>query len=359
MYTIQALWTAARHRVGAKFVICNNGAYQLLKLNIQQYWKDLGLPEGEFPASFDLRDPDIRFDLLAEAMGVGPARVDDVGADRPGARRGPRRRPPVPHRSRGQQRRAARRGAHEARDGRPVVIATTSAGWTGRPAIEPPRARRRPSWRPNALTEAEVKALVDAWYHALDIHVPVEEIVPMVAAEGLECTGRKDRPSASTVQGLVREGDPPLLRRSPHHEGAGDHAAWRRGGRQARGQLAGQGLEPAGCEEQVARDGRPSDLGRRSVRGWGRAVIKKYVVDGMDLMPGSRRSDPPSEPRGVQGALAIGRTNRQPRSARLAVNQSADQMNGGTDGNGRAHPSRAWRSSTRCTSVSPRATWRR
>ena len=42
MYTIQALWTAAHHRIGAKFVILNNGAYQLLRLNIQQYWKDLG-----------------------------------------------------------------------------------------------------------------------------------------------------------------------------------------------------------------------------------------------------------------------------------------------------------------------------
>ncbi|HEY7591185.1 MAG TPA: thiamine pyrophosphate-binding protein [Candidatus Limnocylindrales bacterium] len=76
MYTIQALWTAAHHRVGAKFVILDNGAYQLLKLNIKQYWKDQGLPEGEFPDSFDLRDPDIRFDQLAQAMGCGGARVE-------------------------------------------------------------------------------------------------------------------------------------------------------------------------------------------------------------------------------------------------------------------------------------------
>ena len=75
MYTIQALWTAAHHRIGAKFVILNNGAYQLLRLNIQQYWKDLGLPENPFPASFDLGDPDIRFDVLAEAMGVDALRV--------------------------------------------------------------------------------------------------------------------------------------------------------------------------------------------------------------------------------------------------------------------------------------------
>jgi benzoylformate decarboxylase len=82
MYTIQALWTAAHHGIGAKFVVLNNGAYQLLKLNIQQYWKDLDLPEGEFPASFDLRDPVIRFDRLAESMGVPSARVavaDEIG----------------------------------------------------------------------------------------------------------------------------------------------------------------------------------------------------------------------------------------------------------------------------------------
>ena len=50
MYTIQALWTAAHHRIGAKFVILNNRRYMLLQLNIRQYWKDLGLPENPFPS---------------------------------------------------------------------------------------------------------------------------------------------------------------------------------------------------------------------------------------------------------------------------------------------------------------------
>ncbi len=76
MYTIQALWTAAHHKIGAKFVICNNHSYELLKLNIQQYWRERQLPEHEFPASFDLRDPDIRFDELARAMGVQAIRVE-------------------------------------------------------------------------------------------------------------------------------------------------------------------------------------------------------------------------------------------------------------------------------------------
>jgi benzoylformate decarboxylase len=76
MYTIQALWTAAHYKIGAKFVICNNHSYELLKLNMQQYWRERQLPEREFPASFDLNDPDIRFDELARAMGVQAVRVE-------------------------------------------------------------------------------------------------------------------------------------------------------------------------------------------------------------------------------------------------------------------------------------------
>jgi thiamine pyrophosphate-dependent acetolactate synthase large subunit-like protein len=76
MYTFQALWTAARHKIGAKFVICNNHSYQLLKVNIQQYWRERELPEHEFPTSFDLSTPDIRFDELARALGVRAVRVE-------------------------------------------------------------------------------------------------------------------------------------------------------------------------------------------------------------------------------------------------------------------------------------------
>jgi benzoylformate decarboxylase len=71
MYSIQALWTAAHHNIGAKFVICNNQSYMLLKLNILQYWKDqIGEPEHEFPYSFDLGHPVIDFTALAKSMGV-------------------------------------------------------------------------------------------------------------------------------------------------------------------------------------------------------------------------------------------------------------------------------------------------
>jgi benzoylformate decarboxylase len=76
MYTPQALWTAAHHRIGAKFVICNNRSYQLLKLNVQQYRRERDLPQREFPECFDIRDPDIRFDELARSLGVPALRVE-------------------------------------------------------------------------------------------------------------------------------------------------------------------------------------------------------------------------------------------------------------------------------------------
>jgi thiamine pyrophosphate-dependent acetolactate synthase large subunit-like protein len=76
MYTIQALWTAAHHQIDAKIVVCNNRGYRILKANIQQYWRERGLPEHSFPASFDLCGPDLRFDRMAAALGVPAARVE-------------------------------------------------------------------------------------------------------------------------------------------------------------------------------------------------------------------------------------------------------------------------------------------
>jgi thiamine pyrophosphate-dependent acetolactate synthase large subunit-like protein len=76
MYTIQALWTAARHNVDVKFVICNNSSYRLLQLNIQAYWTERDIPLHDFPLSFDLSKPAIQFTQLAQAMGVEAIRVD-------------------------------------------------------------------------------------------------------------------------------------------------------------------------------------------------------------------------------------------------------------------------------------------
>lgn len=76
MYTIQALWTAARHNTGAKFIVCNNGSYKLLQLNIDAYWNERKIEGRGHPLSFDLSYPPIRFDILAKSMGVDAVRVE-------------------------------------------------------------------------------------------------------------------------------------------------------------------------------------------------------------------------------------------------------------------------------------------
>ena len=76
MYTIQALWSAARHNVDAKFVVCNNSSYKLLQLNVAQYWKERNISGREFPLSFDLSKPALRFDQLAQSMSVPAERVE-------------------------------------------------------------------------------------------------------------------------------------------------------------------------------------------------------------------------------------------------------------------------------------------
>jgi benzoylformate decarboxylase len=75
--TIQALATAGRYGIGAKFVVLNNRSYRILKYNIQQYWDALGEPRDQrFPPEFDLATPELRFDLLARGQGVDAVRVE-------------------------------------------------------------------------------------------------------------------------------------------------------------------------------------------------------------------------------------------------------------------------------------------
>lgn len=76
MYTIQALWSAARHNVAAKFIICNNRSYRLLQLNVGAYWEEIGEKQHDFPLSFDLSKPAIDFAALSRSLGVPAARVE-------------------------------------------------------------------------------------------------------------------------------------------------------------------------------------------------------------------------------------------------------------------------------------------
>jgi thiamine pyrophosphate-dependent acetolactate synthase large subunit-like protein len=94
MYTIQALWTAAHHNIDAKFVICNNRSYRILKHNIQKYWAEREMDERDFPRPFDITDPNIDFATIAKGLGVESVRVEtpnQVGPaiDRALAHRGP------------------------------------------------------------------------------------------------------------------------------------------------------------------------------------------------------------------------------------------------------------------------------
>jgi benzoylformate decarboxylase len=73
MYGIQALWSAAHHKLNVTTVICNNAQYQILKAGAA----GLGLPEakaGNF-VGMDLTGPEIDMVALAQALGVHAERV--------------------------------------------------------------------------------------------------------------------------------------------------------------------------------------------------------------------------------------------------------------------------------------------
>ncbi len=94
MYSIQALWTAARYDLAILFVILNNGEYRILKHNIDNYRQRFGVrPDRTYP-NMDLRPPDLGFVDLAKGLGVqgfrvtapgdlGPALTKALSAQRP------------------------------------------------------------------------------------------------------------------------------------------------------------------------------------------------------------------------------------------------------------------------------------
>src|SRR5438309_3948 len=74
MYSITALWTAAHHRIPVTYVMLNNSTYGILKLNMLEYLGQAA-KDRKFVA-MDLTDPELRFDRMAEAMGVRAWRVE-------------------------------------------------------------------------------------------------------------------------------------------------------------------------------------------------------------------------------------------------------------------------------------------
>jgi benzoylformate decarboxylase len=80
MYSTTALWTAAHHDIAVVWVVCNNGGYRILQENLIDY---LG-PSHHSRRFVELKlaPPELRFDRIAESMGVAAVRVErpqDVG----------------------------------------------------------------------------------------------------------------------------------------------------------------------------------------------------------------------------------------------------------------------------------------
>jgi len=75
LYGIQGLWTAARYRIPATFVIANNAQYQILKICAQQL--DLPAARREQYVGLDLTGPEVDMVSLARSFGVQAHRVTD------------------------------------------------------------------------------------------------------------------------------------------------------------------------------------------------------------------------------------------------------------------------------------------
>jgi benzoylformate decarboxylase len=71
MYSIQALWTAAHHKLPLTVVIANNGGYRIIKQRLKAFHKD------ENYVGMDFVDPSVDFAGLAAALGAKAIRVTE------------------------------------------------------------------------------------------------------------------------------------------------------------------------------------------------------------------------------------------------------------------------------------------
>ena len=78
MMTVQGLWTAATENLPLVYVICNNSAYRVLKINLDQYTGEI-LGDAKKSRRYLGMDFPQRLDLaaLARAQGVYARRIDD------------------------------------------------------------------------------------------------------------------------------------------------------------------------------------------------------------------------------------------------------------------------------------------
>jgi acetolactate synthase-1/2/3 large subunit len=73
MYTIQSLWTQAREQLNVTTLLCNNGAYAILAMELDRVGAEAGGPVAR--SMLDLGRPDLDFCRLAEGLGVPAVRV--------------------------------------------------------------------------------------------------------------------------------------------------------------------------------------------------------------------------------------------------------------------------------------------
>lgn len=76
MYSIQALWTAAHHKLAIVFVVLTNREYRILKHNVDVWRKNFDAGTQHPYQQMDLTGPDLDFVHLAAGMGVDGVRID-------------------------------------------------------------------------------------------------------------------------------------------------------------------------------------------------------------------------------------------------------------------------------------------
>ena len=92
MYSIQALWSAAHHRLEVLFVILSNREYRILKHNVDEHCNRFGDASNHPYPHMDLVSPELDFVAMAQGMGVPAARAatrDEIAGALAGLAAGP------------------------------------------------------------------------------------------------------------------------------------------------------------------------------------------------------------------------------------------------------------------------------
>jgi len=71
MYSIQALWTAAHHKLPLTVVIVNNGGYRIIKQRLLAFHGD------DHYVGMDFIDPPVDFSGLAKSFGLEAIKITD------------------------------------------------------------------------------------------------------------------------------------------------------------------------------------------------------------------------------------------------------------------------------------------